>query len=220
MFPICDVSEYGCAFGRRSPTVDTLSDFDRQRLESLKSEIQEDLLTLRDIDGQQAVEQDPIELRRLRQYARRTRESYDGHRMEYADLLRQVIPMQFAPGEQILIHTVMQRLDSDQLAVVHSALQEADRTPNDPAFAQLSAAVGAILPAVQQQLAATNATAANQIAQVVPILQAPTADLKQKLKLSIPLIPFILHLETELNLNIAANLKAAWGRLTQRFRPS
>ncbi len=115
---------------------------------------------------------------------------------------------------------VVQRLNSDQVAVIHTALQEADRDPNNPAFAQLSTEVGAALSSVQQQLAVTNATAANQIAQVVPILQAPTADLKQKLKLSIPLIPYILYYETEFNLNITANLKAAWGRLTQRFPPT
>ena len=119
-----------------------------------------------------------------------------------------------------LLSTVVQRLNSDQLAVTGIALQEADRDPDDSAFTQLSAEVVAALSSVQQQLAAKNIPAAHQVAQVAHVLQAPTADLKQKLKLSIPLIPFILAYETELSLNITANLKVAWERLTQRFRPS
>jgi len=114
----------------------------------------------------------------------------------------------------------VQRLNFDQLDVMRTALQEADRNPDDSAFTQLSAEVAAVLPAVQQQLAAKNTPAANHVAQVAQGIQAPTADLKQKLKLSIPLIPLFLSYETEFNLNITANLKVAWERLTERFRPS
>lgn len=98
-------------------------------------------------------------------------------------------------------------------------MQEADRDPNTPEFTQLMAAVVAALPDAQQQLMAENMAAANHLAQVAPVIQEPTADIKQKLKLSIPLIPFLLSFETELNLNIAANLTAAWERLKERFHP-
>jgi hypothetical protein len=166
------------------------------------------------------VEVRPVERRQLHRRAEQMLETYNQHHKEYVDLLRKEIPTRFAPGEQALIHTIVQRLNSDQVALMHTALQEADRAPNDPAFSQLSAEVVAVLPSVQRQLAATNMPAANQIAQIAHILQTPTADLKQKLKLSIPLIPLFLAYETEFNLNIAANLKVAWERLKQRFRPS
>ena len=148
------------------------------------------------------------------------RESYHRHREEYATLLRKAIPTQFAPGEQILIHTVVQQLSSDQLDLMNTALQEVDHNPDDPAFVQLLAEVVAALPSMQQQLAAKNTTAAHQVADVAHAMQAPTADLKQKLKLSIPLIPLVLAYETEFNLSIAANLTAAWERLRARFHPS
>lgn len=77
--------------------MDTLSDFDRQRLDNLKSEIHEDLTTLLDIDQQQAVETDPLKKRQLRQYAQQTRESYDSHCKEYSDLLRKELPARFTP---------------------------------------------------------------------------------------------------------------------------
>src|SRR5262249_30424970 len=146
--------------------------------------------------------------------------SYNRHREEYADLLRKEIPTRFAPGEQALIHTVVQQLHADQLAVTRTALQQADRDPDDPAFAQLLAAVAAALPTVQQQLAAQHTPAAQHITQVAQVIQAPTADTKQKLKLSIPLIPLVLAYEAEFNLNITTNLKVAWERLKERFRPS
>jgi hypothetical protein len=200
--------------------VDVLSDYDRQRLEDLDKLIRDDLRDLNAINRQQAVETRRLERRRLDQEAEHVRESYNSHREEYTNLLRQVIPTQFAPGEQALIRTVMQRLDSEQVAFTHTALQEAERDPDNPAFTQLLAQVVAIIPAVQQRLAAKNTPSAHQLAQAAQVLQAPTADLKQKLKLSVPLIPFFLSLETELNLNIAANLKAAWERLRQQFHPS
>jgi len=200
--------------------VDALSDFDRQRLEDLHTLIRDDLRDLNDINRKQAVETRTLPRRQLDQDAEQVRESYNRHREEYAELLRIEISTRFAPGEQPLIHTVVQRLNSDQLAVTRRALQEAERDPDDSAFAHLAAEVAAAVSAVQQQLAVKNPPAAHQIAQVAHVLQAPTADLKQKLKLSIPIIPFILAYETELSLNITANLKVAWERLTQRFRPS
>jgi hypothetical protein len=193
--------------------VEALSDFDRRRLEQLNTLIRDDLDLLDEIDKRQAVENRPLEKRQLRQQADQVRESYNQHREEYAGLLLQETPSQSAPGEQALIHPIVQQLDADPLTVTHTALQKADRDPADPAFAQLLAEVAA-LPAVQQQLAVTNATAANQIAKVASILQAPTADLKQKLKLSILLIPLFLSYETDFNLNITANHKVVWERLT------
>ena len=197
----------------------SLSDIDRQRIEQLQSLLREDLDILYEINRKQTVENRPLEGRQLRQQAEQVRQNYKHHREEYADLLRKEIPTRFAPGEQALIHMVVQRLTSDQLDLTRTALQEVDRDPNTPEFTQLVAAVVAALPDVQQQLVAENMAAANHLAQVAPVIQAPTADIKQKLKLSIPLIPFLLSFETELNLNIAANLTAAWERLKERFHP-
>lgn len=200
--------------------MDSLSALDRQRIEQLSSLMREDLDTLYEIDRKQTVETRPLERRQLRQQAEQVRESYNGHREEYIDLLRKEMPTRFASSEQALISTVVQRLDDDQVWVARAALQEADYHPDDPAFAQLSSEVVAALTSVQQQLAVKSTPAANQIAHVAQILQSPTADLKQKLKLSIPLIPFVLAYGTEFNLNITANLKAVWERLRERFRPS
>ena len=200
--------------------MDSLSDFDRQRIEQLNSLIRDDLDALYELDRKQAVETRPLERRQIRLQAEQVRESYNHHREEYTDLLRKDIPAQFAPSEQAFIHTVVQRLNFDQLALTRMALQEADRDPDAPEFIQLSAAVVAALPSVQQQLAATNTPAANHVAQVGRVIQAPTADIKQKLKLAIPLIPLFLSYETEFNLNITANLKVAWERLKEQFHPS
>lgn len=199
--------------------MDALSDFDRQRLEDLQTLVHDDLNILYEIDRKQTVETRPLERRQLRQQAEQVREDYNRHREEYADLLRREIPTRFAPHEQALIHPIVQQLNSDQLTLTRAALQEADQDPNNPELTRLSADLVASLPFIQQQLAAKNTAAANYVAQVAHVIQAPTADLKQKLKLSIPLIPLVLSYETEFNLNLAANLKVAWERLKERFHP-
>jgi hypothetical protein len=200
--------------------VDALSDFDRQRLEQLNALVREDLDILYEIDRKLGVETRPLESRQLRQQKEQVRASYNSHREEYADLLRKEIPTRFAPREQALIHAVVQQLNSDQLTLTRAALQEADRDPNNPEITQLSAELVACLPSIQQQLAAKNTPAASDVAQIAHVIQGPTADIKQKLKLSIPLVPLFLFYETEFNLNIAANLTAAWERLKERFHPS
>jgi hypothetical protein len=204
----------------RSRQVDSLSDFDRQRLEQFNSLLRDDLEILYEIDRKQAVENRPLEKRQLRQQAEHAREVYNRHREEYADLLRKEIPTRFAADEQALITAVVKRLNADQLALTRTALQEADHVPNDPDLAQLRVAVAGELPAMQQQLAAKSTPEAAQIAQAVRVIQDPLTDASQKLKLSIPLIPLFLSYETELRLNITANLKAAWERLKQRFHPT
>jgi hypothetical protein len=181
--------------------------------------MRDNLDTLHEIEQEYDLEVRPVERRQLRRRAEQMRESYSHYRQEYDDLLRKEIPTWFAPSEQALIHTVMGQLNSYQVAVTHTALREADRNPDAPEFTQLAAAVVAAVAAVQQQLAVKNPHAAQQVAQAARVLQAPTADLKEKLKLSIPIIPLVLSYETELSVNITANLKAAWERLTQRFRP-
>ena len=200
--------------------MDALSDFDRHRIEQLKALVRDDLAILYEIDRKQAVETRPLERRQLQQEAEQVRESYHRHREEYAALLRMEIPARFAPVEQPLIHTVVEQLNPDQLALTRAALQEADQGPNNPELTQLSEELVACLPSIQQQLAAKNTPAAHHIAQVAQVIQASTADIKQKLKLSIPLIPLFLSYETEFNLNITANLKEAWERLKERLHPS
>jgi hypothetical protein len=199
--------------------VDPLTDTDRQQIENLRALMHKDLDLLNQIERRRPLGT-PLQREQLALEAEQMRESYNRHREEYADLLRKEIPTRFAPGEQTLMHAVVQRLNSDQLVVTRIALQEVDRDPDAPEFTQLAEEVAAAVSTVQQQLVAKNTPAANQVAEVAQVLQAPTTDLKQKLKLSIPIIPLILSYETELSLNITANLKGAWERLTQRFRPS
>jgi hypothetical protein len=198
--------------------VNLLTDTDRQQIENLRVLIHKDLDLLNQIERRRPLGT-PLQREQLALEAEQMRESYNRHREEYADLLRNEIPTRFALGEQALMHMVMQRLNSDQLVVTGIALQEVDRDPDAPEFTQLAAEVTAAISTVQQQLVAKNTPAAHQIAQVAHVIQAPTADLKQKLKVSIPLIPFVLSYETELNLTITANLKVAWERLKERFRP-
>jgi hypothetical protein len=130
--------------------VDSLSDFDRQRIEHLHVLLREDLDVLYEINRKQAVETRPLERRQLQQQAEQARQFYNDHREEYADFLRKEIPTRFAPGEQPLIHTVVQRLSADQLLLTYTALQEVDRAPDDPELAQLLTTFFHDLPLIQQ----------------------------------------------------------------------
>lgn len=134
--------------------MDSLCDIDRQCIEDLNLLLRKDVNLLRDTERRQVFATRPLEKDQLRQDAEQVRESYNSHRKEYTDLLRQEIPTRFAPGEQAFIHTVVQQLNSEQLTLTRAALQEADRDPNNLELTQLSAELVACLPSMHGWVAA------------------------------------------------------------------
>jgi hypothetical protein len=57
-------------------------------------------------------------------------------------------------------------------------------------------------------------------ARVVQMIDAPNLDVTHKLKLSIPVVPFLLDYEAEIGLSSGMDLEKAWNWLTDRLRHS
>jgi hypothetical protein len=131
--------------------------------------------------------------------------------------LRKTLLARFDASEQVIISTIVQRLDQNQLATVQSILDEIEthRVPEE-LQETLSALQQALLEIREMRLNDLQlATEAKSLSEVV---DDPKLDVTHKLKVSIPIIPLILTYETEVELKSELNLKAAWQRLKVRVR--
>lgn len=112
-------------------------------------------------------------------------------------------------SERLMLQPIVGRLDVTELARVRSVLQALERG-HIPASA-LEEALGAT-----EQVVTT--AAAPELSRLAPVLSGPTVDVKQKLKVSIPIIPFILSYEGELGMSSSGGLRALWDRLVALAR--
>lgn len=110
------------------------------------------------------------------------------------------ITEQLAQAQIITISTILDALKADQLSEremqnilqsIHLSLTTLQQR-------------GIALPAEQETLAA--------------LINAPEIDTKHRLKVSLPIIPFLLDYEGELELGTGIELKRAWQKFLTRFR--
>ncbi|MEA5470353.1 hypothetical protein [Spirulina sp. 06S082] len=70
----------------------------------------------------------------------------------------------------------------------------------------------------QERIFSLPALAPNQQNSIDKVLKNPELDAKHKLKVVIPIIPFVLEYEGELELGTGFDLKSAWKKLITKFR--
>lgn len=127
--------------------------------------------------------------------------------------LRKTLLARFDTSEQVIISTIVQRLDQNQLATVQGILDEIEthRVPENELQETLNTIQQALLEIRQTGLNDLQlVTEAKSLSEVV---DDPKLDVTHKLKVSVPIIPLILSYETEIGLKSGLNLKAAWQRL-------
>ena len=132
--------------------------------------------------------------------------------------LRKTLLARFDASEQVIISTIVQRLDQNQLEIVQSILDEIEthRVPENELQETLSA--------VQQALSEIRKTEwydsqlMSEAKALSEMVDDPKLDVNHKLKVSVPIIPLILSYETEVELKSELNLKAAWQGLKARVR--
>lgn len=129
--------------------------------------------------------------------------------------LRQGLLARYKASEQNIIAAITERLDLAQITTISTVLDalEADQVSeremhNILQSIHLSLTTlqqrGIALPAYQKTLA--------------EVIDAPELDTKHRLKVSLPIIPFLLDYEGELELGTGIELKTAWQALLARFR--
>jgi hypothetical protein len=129
--------------------------------------------------------------------------------------LRQGLLARYSTGEQNIIAAITEQLDQSQMVMI-STVSDAIETNQVP-----EREMQLILQGIQQYITKLQqngiALPPNQAA-LAEVIKTPGLDLKHRLKVGIPIIPFILDYEGELELGTGIYLKAALQALMVRFR--
>ncbi|MBW4490597.1 MAG: hypothetical protein KME12_22695 [Trichocoleus desertorum ATA4-8-CV12] len=128
--------------------------------------------------------------------------------------LSQALMLHFSPQEQELLLPITQQLDKSELIEMKAFLEAVDTNQASEEEVQL------ILSETRQllkELQKRNLALPTNNEAVSEIINSPTIDAKHALKISIPVIPFILAYEGEIGLGTGINLKKAWQHCKSKF---
>jgi len=128
--------------------------------------------------------------------------------------LSQTLMLHFSPKEQELLLPFTEKLDEPDLINIQAFLEAVETNQASEEEVQLILSeTQTILKKVQEQ----NLTLPAGKEAVSEIINYPTIDAKHALKVSIPIIPFILAYEGELGLGTGINLKETWQHWKTKF---
>ena len=216
-----------------------LSQIFQQRLTDLLDHITQDQKLLKEFEEALTVEDNPRTLKKYKKEIKRQQESIDNYKQEYTELQQQLIgistPQIQVVGNQLqIIENQLQQIDAklnivlinqDSLLIRYQVSEQAILRVF---IEQLN----------QTQLAFTenmlNAVAANQVsesemlqmlavlesripslpsssqAEIAEIIKSPELDARHKITVTLPIVPFLINYEGELELGTGFNIKSAW----------
>lgn len=122
--------------------------------------------------------------------------------------------LHFSPKEQELLLPFTQKLDEPESINIQAFLEavETDQASEEDVQLMLTETRSLLEKLQGQNLALPAGKEA-----VSEIINSPTIDAKHALKVSIPIIPFILAYEGELGLGTGINLKETWQHWKTKF---
>jgi hypothetical protein len=128
--------------------------------------------------------------------------------------LSQALLSRFNPREKALLLPFTQRLDKPKLIEVQAFLEAVDtnQASEEEVQSMLTEPRQVLRELKERNLALQPANEA-----VIEMINAPTIDAKHALKVSIPIIPFILAYEGELGLGTGIKLKETWQHWKSKF---
>lgn len=211
----------------------------QQRLTDLLDNITQDQKLLKEFEEALTVEDNPRTLRRYQQEIKRQKESIKNYTQEYTELKQQLTcistPQIQVVGNQLqIIENQLQQLDTKLNIVLIKQDSLLSRYQ-----ASEQAILRVIIEQLNQtQLALTenmlNAVAANQVsesemlemlavlesripslpassqAEISEIIKSPELDTRHKITMTLPIVPFLINYEGELELGTGFNIKSAW----------
>lgn len=128
--------------------------------------------------------------------------------------LRQAILSRYDAGEQLIINSIIERLDQVQAESVQTMLDAVEQNQlNEAEMAEAISAVQQTLAEIKQRGAALH-----EHVELEETISAPHLDIKHKLKFSIPIVPLLLEYEGEVEMGRGLNLESVWNRLVDKFR--
>jgi hypothetical protein len=167
------------------------------------------------ITGESTVQMHSVAIQ-LEQMNDRLGQLYAGQKAIYGNInhLRQGLLARYSASEKNIIYAITERLDESQVTTISALLDAIEANQVSDAEMQN------ILPSIQegliilQQRGVTLPVSQEEIVQVI---NAPQMDFKHRLKVAVPIIPFILDYEGELELGTGINLKEALKQFRARL---
>ncbi|MGB7056342.1 MAG: hypothetical protein WBD58_01425 [Geitlerinemataceae cyanobacterium] len=122
--------------------------------------------------------------------------------------LRQGLLARYSASEQNIIAAITERLNESQMTTISALLDAVEANKVSDSEMEMQN----ILPSIQEGLSILQKrgiTLPVSQEQIVEVINAPQMDFKHRLKVAVPIIPFILDYEGELELGTGINLKEA-----------
>lgn len=190
---------------------------DIKRLEESAQNYQQELDELeRQLSDEVTLQNQNVKLQIQQMDAKLTR-LMNGQVAIYEDLdrLRQLLLSRYEIGERSIIDSIIKQLNQSQVTTIQAVMDaiEADQIPEEEMRLFLEG-TQQMLTAIQQR---GTALPPNQ-QELAEVFNAPGLDTKHRFKFSLPIIPFVLDYESELELGTGINLRATWQQLRLRAR--
>lgn len=128
--------------------------------------------------------------------------------------LRQGLLARYSASEQNIIAAITERLNESQMTTISALLDAIEANKVSDSEMQN------ILPRIQEGLSILQkrgVTLPISKEEIVEVINAPQMDFKHRLKVAVPIIPFILDYEGELELGTGINLKEALKQFMARL---
>ena len=128
--------------------------------------------------------------------------------------LRQGLLAHYEAGEKNIISAITYQLNESQINTISALLDAIEANKVSDAEMQN------ILPSIQEGLSILQQrgiTLTGSQEEIVQVINAPQMDFKHRLKVAVPIIPFILDYEGELELGTGINLKEALKQFRARL---
>jgi hypothetical protein len=216
-----------------------LSQIFQQRLTDLLDHITQDQKLLKEFEEALTVEDNPRTLKKYKKEIKRQRESIDNYRQEYTELEQQLtgIPtpqiqvvgnqlqiienqlqqidaklnivlinqdsllIRYQASEQAILRVFIEQLNQTQLAFTENMLNAvAANQVSESEMLQMLAVLESRIPSLP----------ASSQAEIAEIIKSPELDARHKITVTLPIVPFLINYEGELELGTGFNIKSAW----------
>ncbi|MEG4037600.1 hypothetical protein QUA03_27730 [Microcoleus sp. S36b_A4] len=167
------------------------------------------------ITGESTVQMHSVAMQ-LEQMNKKLDQLYVGQKAIYGNInhLRQGLLAHYEAGEKNIISAITNQLNESQVTTISALLDAIEANQVSDAEMQK------ILPSIQEALIILQqrgVTLPVSQEEIVEVINAPQMDFKHRLKVAVPLIPFILDYEGELELGTGINLKEGLKQFIARF---
>lgn len=208
----------------------TLPKYYQQRLKDLEDNIKQDLALLKDYQYELRYTTDPRTKARYRREIVRQEESVAHYKQDYSKLQQEWVG---TPSPQMQeVATQLRQMDaklnillSGQVAIYEDLLTQLNQTQLD-LTQKLQDAVDAnqVSESQMQQMLAVLEERIPSLppsqAAIAEVIKDPELDVKQRLKVTLPIVPMLVEYEGEFELGSGFNIKSAWERLVAKLHGS